>query len=231
MELVGPKNRVIIGTLASSCYALGEIFIGLVAWLTQSWRTMLLIIYMPAILVFSYLWLAPESIRWLLTQEREDEALEILKKASKVNRKPISDEGLNLLLAPKKTSNERKYPIVKVFKSRTLVLRFMNSCFCWITCTFLFYGITLHSVSLSSNPYLDFILSALVEVPAYFVTYISMNNVGRRFSLSSSFLLTGVACLTVIFIPHGKPLSKICLFVSPFFCDIFYLFLSSFLME
>lgn len=38
VELVGPKYRVLTGTLLSSCYAVGEVFVALVAWLFQSWR-------------------------------------------------------------------------------------------------------------------------------------------------------------------------------------------------
>lgn len=38
VELVGPKYRVLSGTLLSSCYAVGEVLVGVVAWLLQSWR-------------------------------------------------------------------------------------------------------------------------------------------------------------------------------------------------
>mgnify|MGYP005985436819 CR=1 FL=1 len=38
VELVGPKRRVLTGTLSSSCYAVGEVFAAGAAWLVQSWK-------------------------------------------------------------------------------------------------------------------------------------------------------------------------------------------------
>lgn len=38
VELVGPKRRVLTGTLISSCYTLGEIFAAGSAWIFQDWR-------------------------------------------------------------------------------------------------------------------------------------------------------------------------------------------------
>lgn len=193
-----------MGTLASSCFALGEIWIGSVAWLTQSWRTTLLIIYIPAVCLLSYHWIVPESVRWLLTQGRKDEALKILKIASKVNKKQIAEESLQQLAASKEDDENIKYSIVEIFKSSRFILRCFNACFCWVTCTFLFYGITFKSVTLSGNPYLDFIFSALAEIPAYLATYVIVDRLGRRFSLFGSFLLTGVSCIGIIFIPDGE---------------------------
>lgn len=38
VELVGPKKRVLTGTLVSSCYALGEVFAAGSAWIFHDWR-------------------------------------------------------------------------------------------------------------------------------------------------------------------------------------------------
>lgn len=164
---------------------------------------MLQLIYLPTFFLLSYFWITPESIRWNLTKGRIREAQDILRKAASVNGKVISEHALEKLGIEDTGETEKRDPLVKVFKSVPLLLRFINCCFCWITCTFLFYGLTLNSVSLAGNSYLDFILTSLVEVPAYFACYFVVDRIGRRASQAGSFIITGLACIGFIFVPQG----------------------------
>lgn len=164
---------------------------------------MLLSIYIPPLFLLIYLWFTPESVRWLLTQGREEEALTILRSAAKMNKKTISEETLKTLSTPETENDKPTYPVKEVFKSVPLLFRFFNCCICWITCAFLFYGITLTSVTLAGNHYIDFTLTSLVEIPAYFATYAIVDKLGRRWTQCGSFLLTGLASLICIFADHG----------------------------
>ncbi|GJQ86218.1 hypothetical protein Trydic_g8919 [Trypoxylus dichotomus] len=211
VELVGPKKRVFAGIIMSYCFAVGEVLTAGIAWMVQSWRIFLLILYSPLFLFISYHWLVPESVRWLLSQKRYKEAQEILTKAAKVNMKEISHTTLEKLTQP--AEEERREPLIHVFKSNILLLRLVNACFCWITSTFLFYGLTLNSVALAGNSYLDFILTALVEIPAYTLTYVVVDRLGRRSTLSGSFFITAVACFLFIFISEKDTTLSLCLYL------------------
>ena len=46
-----------------------------------------------------------------------------------------------------------------------LHFRFANTCFCWMTVTMVYYGLSLNATNLSGNPYTNFVLVALVEIP------------------------------------------------------------------
>ncbi|CAH1373368.1 unnamed protein product [Tenebrio molitor] len=198
VELVGPKRRVLTGTLISCCYAIGEVFAAGSAWIVQAWKPTIYILYTPPILLLSYFWIIPESVRWNLSKGRIDQAKNTLRRLAEVNGKPISETSLdNLAMA----DNESKDSFFQVFKSTTLFLRLINCFFCWITCTFLFYGLTLNSVALAGNTYLDFILTSLVEIPASFVCNYVVDKFGRKWSLSCSFFLTGLSCLVFLFLP------------------------------
>lgn len=96
-----------------------------------------------------------------------------------------------------------KIPLRKMLKSTTLVIRCINCCISWITCAFLFYGLSLNSVALSDDFYLNFVLTALVEVPGYFCVYVILKRIGRRVCLSLSFILCAVCCFALIFINKG----------------------------
>lgn len=203
VELVGPKSRVLLGTILTSCYAFGELYVALFAWLLRSWRPLILVVYVPPVLVFTYFWIAPESVRWLLTQDKKEQAVETLKKAARVNKAQISEESLKQLLQCRADTAEGHYPIGKLFKSRKLSLRFALAAYCWVSCAFLFYGMVINSVALNGDPYLDFSLTALVEFPACILGYFILNKVNRRESLSAALILTSIVCFALIFIHEG----------------------------
>ncbi|KAG5868302.1 hypothetical protein JTB14_022786 [Gonioctena quinquepunctata] len=215
VELVSPKKRVLTGIISSSCFAAGEIFTAGAAWLVQSWKPLIYILYSPIFLLLTYIWLVPESIRWNLSKGRVEQAKATLRKAAKVNGKELSENILEKLCTESCVeSNEgdrKKDRFIEALKSTTLTLRLINCCFCWITCVFLFYGLTLNSVSLAAgNKYLDFMLTALIEIPAYVCCTFMLDLFGRRWSVSGSYLLTGAACSAFLFVPadsHAGSLS------------------------
>ncbi|XP_018334392.1 organic cation transporter protein isoform X3 [Agrilus planipennis] len=183
---------------------------GVIIAKSDRFRPLILILYSPILLTVFYYWLIPESVRWLLSQKRYDDAKAILRKAATVNGRTISDETLEKLCEASEANNSNsknekvsKKLLYEFFKSKTLTLRLLNCCFCWITCAFSFYGLTLNSVSLAGNSYVDFMLSAIVEIPAYLAVYLLVDRLGRRFSLCSSFFITGISCLGVVFIPSS----------------------------
>lgn len=202
VELVGPKRRVLTGTLISSCYAVGEIIAAGSAWIFKDWRVVIYILYGPPMLLFFYFWVVPESVRWNLSKGRFKEAKSTLRKVAKFNGKTISEDVLEKLTIA--DNLEKVTPFSDVFKSRLLVGRLVNCVFCWITCAFLFYGLTLNSVTLAGNHYLDFIYTALIEVPAYITCTQIVDRIGRKWSLSGAYFLTGLSCLIFIFIPSDN---------------------------
>ncbi|XP_063909141.1 solute carrier family 22 member 3-like isoform X1 [Zophobas morio] len=201
VELVGPKKRVLLGTLISSCHALGEIFAAGSAWVFKAWRPVIYILYGPPMLLFFYFWVVPESVRWYLSKGRFEEAKQVLRRMAQVNGKTITENMLDKLVVV--NQSECKDSITEVFKSRILVMRLINCIFCWITCAFLFYGLTLNSVALAGNGYLQFILTSLVEIPAYFACIHVVDRIGRKWSLSGSFFITGISCIVFMCIPKG----------------------------
>lgn len=51
------------------------------------------------------------------------------------------------------------------------------------------------------NDYVSFIINGAVELPAYFIIWPLLSLIGRRWSLASSMLLAGIACVSTMFAP------------------------------
>ena len=55
--------------------------------------------------------------------------------------------------------------MIDLLKDSTMLLRLLNLCFTWLMIVLGYYGLSLSSVSLAGDPYLNFFLSSLVELP------------------------------------------------------------------
>ncbi|XP_032678535.1 organic cation transporter protein-like [Odontomachus brunneus] len=212
MEMAGVKNRVFGSTIISCMFAVGEILLGLIAGWLKSWRALLRIVYGPALLAIFLPLLIPESVRWLLSKGKNDQVEKIYYKMARMNGLQVTDEAvrefkeLNVIKPQTKNelvmSEERK-PIVQVLHSSVILIRLLACSFCWLTNTFVYYGLSLNSVAFAGDKYTNFVLVALVEIPAYFLTWLLTDHIGRKPTLSGSFLLSGVFCLAIQFIPKG----------------------------
>ncbi|XP_056636575.1 organic cation transporter protein-like [Diorhabda sublineata] len=214
VELVGPKKRVITGIISSSTYAVGEMFTASAAWSVQSWKKIIYILYTPIFLLISYIWIVPESVRWLLSKGRTEEAKSILRKAAKWNGKHLPEEVLEKLSYIDASETTKKNEILNALKSRILCVRLIICSFCWIVCAFQFYGLTLNSVTLvHGNSYLDFMLTALIEIPAYISCRYILDIFGRKKSLCGSYLITGVATAGYLIIPEDSRAGSLAIYL------------------
>lgn len=81
-------------------FAVGQVILGSLAWVIQPWRHLIMILTTPCFLIVTYYWILSESVRWLLSQQRYDEARLVLEKAARINKKVISEKSMKGLLTP-----------------------------------------------------------------------------------------------------------------------------------
>ncbi|KAJ8723098.1 hypothetical protein PYW08_003010 [Mythimna loreyi] len=212
MELVGPKFRVAAGAAMNTCFALGQVTLGLIAWGVPNWRKLTLTLYIPQLLTLSYYWLISESVRWLMSKGRFEESEALLRKVAKVNRKTISEKSLQDL---RRTAQEKlrisaveaekqggePWLVVQVFRHKKILIRVLISPVWWVTTTFIYYGLSLNAVNMSGNRYLNFVAVAAVEIPGFWISYFLMDKIGRKPVLTGAFWLCAACQIAYIFIP------------------------------
>ncbi|KAF4523317.1 hypothetical protein B566_EDAN011796 [Ephemera danica] len=222
MELVGPKGRVVGGGLLVCSFSFGLAVLGLIAWALRDLRYILLVISSPGLLFVSYIWIFPESIRWLMMRGRMEEANHLINKAAKLNKVELSEElKMKLEKAECLTDDteEKSDPTLvalkQVLRSRTLLLRLANCCFIWVTGEFVYYGLSVNSSALAGteNENINFILVALVEAPGYLIVWFGMTNFGRRRTLSLALLVGGISCFAQPFIPAEVTWAELMLYL------------------
>ncbi|XP_049703483.2 organic cation transporter protein [Helicoverpa armigera] len=216
LEMVGPDKRVLGGNLISSTFAMGQVVTALVAWVVPYWRTYTLVIYAPSVLFIIYYWLVEESVRWLISKGNNKEAARIIFKAAKMNRKKLSPETMRTLTdqpeEKKPVQNESETAevdsrsiLVQVIKSKRIMCRLLVCSFWWITLTFVYYGLSINSVSLAGNSYVNFILTSLVEIPGYCLSVLTLDRFGRKSSTMTAFIVCGLSLVAMPFVPESIP--------------------------
>lgn len=195
VEIVGPSKRKYTGIINEIFFAFGECFLAGVGFLVRDWHYVEIIIAAPMVLYLSYWWLIPESPRWLINKGRFDEAEEILRKAAKINKKELPAKILDRDIRDD-TKTEKVY---KIFTSRILFIRTLIILYNWMVVSMTYYGLTLNSGNLSGDVYLNFFFSGMVEFPAYIISIIFLDRLGRRTLHCIMMLTGGLACLSTIF--------------------------------
>ncbi|CAB3246657.1 unnamed protein product [Arctia plantaginis] len=214
LEMVNLKNRTIGGTVLSTMYAIGLALLGVSAWLIPSWRTRTIVLYAPGVIFIAYIWTIDESVRWLISKGRNKEAANSILKAARMNKRRLSvnteatlkhfaesEDGTGPNQSLKDTKNEpatSKKPLYKrVLKSKVIMCRILVVSFWWVTTTMVYYGLTINSVSLAGNIYLNFCVTSLIEIPGYVVSLATLNRFGRKSSIMTAFLLSGISLLLI----------------------------------
>ncbi|XP_045769128.1 organic cation transporter protein-like isoform X1 [Maniola jurtina] len=209
IELLGQDKRVLTTAFLGIMLVIGGLSFALLAKAFPYFRTFILVAYPPSLLFLSYIYFLPESIRWLLSKGRREEALEIVLKAAKMNNVTLSDETMRQLttveekvkIDDKKESVEEGGLWVQVLRSPIIMTRLAICSWWWITCTFVFYGLAINSVSLAGDKYTNYMLVVSVEVIAVVTNALVLDRIGRKTTLLIAYLVCGFSCVAIAFVP------------------------------
>lgn len=94
----------------------------------------------------------------------------------------------------------KQNPWLSLLKSRVLMMRFAACCWCWVAVAFVYYGLTINSVALSGDKYVNFALNMSMEIVASLLIMMALERFGRKWTIFVAFLLCGVACVIPFFV-------------------------------
>ena len=220
IESTTQAYRTLFSNIHLSIYVFGEFFVLIPSYLWKDWEInnwILLGVTVISILI-SIVFLN-ESPRWLISQNRPKDALVVLKKIAIVNRKQLNLNNESIELKDKDSENSIQESFTKEEKL-DMKLMFKQICFpvksnliklilltgVWLSLNLLYYGVSLGVTSIDSiNPYLMYIFSSIAEFLGYMLCIIN-DKIGRRRALIIYFLISGIICLVVSFIPRNEDL-------------------------
>ncbi|XP_077975674.1 solute carrier family 22 member 15-like isoform X2 [Styela clava] len=205
-ETTGSKLWVLNGALGAIGFTANMLAFLWVAYLYPSWRQMYFITTIPGILGFVFLYIVPESPRWLLSRGKPDSAEEVMQKLSRWNGSPHTDrlmlqQNYEYAQQEQDASRDEEGSIIDLIRKPVLRYRAAILSLQWFTASFVFYGITLGSGSFSSNFYVAYLISGLSQLPSIPFTIYLMERrwAGRRRTLVC-FMGLAALCMFVMYI-------------------------------
>ncbi|XP_004051438.1 organic anion transporter 3 isoform X1 [Gorilla gorilla gorilla] len=206
VEWVPTRMRAIMSTALGYCYTFGQFILPGLAYAIPQWRWLQLTVSIPFFVFFLSSWWTPESIRWLVLSGKSSKALKILRRVAAFNGKKeegerLSLEELKLNLQKEISLAKAKYTASDLF--RIPMLRRMTFCLslAWFATGFAYYSLAMGVEEFGVNLYILQIIFGGVDVPAKFITILSLSYLGRHTTQAAALLLAGGAILALTFVP------------------------------
>ncbi|XP_018409001.1 PREDICTED: solute carrier family 22 member 13-like [Nanorana parkeri] len=201
-EWVGSSQRAYATISGHVCFAVGQMVLAGFGYGFRNWRLLQIVCSAPTALLFFYIWILPESPRWLLTKGKHKRAKEILQKAASANKKKFSEKLLTQLQEEKETQSTN---ILDLFRIPTLRRVTLVMSFVWFVNSLVYYGLSLNVGSFGLDIYLTQLIFGAVEIPARLGAMFIVQILGRKLSQSMCLLLGGTVCLILTAIPKTLP--------------------------
>ncbi|XP_053190354.1 solute carrier family 22 member 6-B [Scomber japonicus] len=197
------KRRMLAGITTDYAFGLGYMLLAGIAYLIRDWRKLQLAISAPGFLLIFYIWVVPQSARWLLANDRKEEAIALLRKAALVNGR-VLPPAVQVEKYDFFNGGKQKYSAVDLVRTPQMRKRAIILFFIWFVNVLVYYGLSLGVSRLGTNLYLTQFVFGLVEIPARSLVLIVLP-CSRRFSQSGFLAIGGLACLLMLAVPADYP--------------------------
>ncbi|CAH0553380.1 unnamed protein product [Brassicogethes aeneus] len=207
MELVGPSKRSMCGIAFQAAFAFGIMLVAGWGSFIKDYQMLQIIYGLHSLVFFAHIWLMDESPRWLWSNGKVKEAVNIVQKALKINgHKGELDvaEYVSKGNAESRTRETEKKGMSDLFKTPNLRIKTINVCLCWFANSLVYYGLSFSTSSMKGNPYLNMFLMGAVELPSYVITVYLMDRLGRRILTAFCMLVGGVCCISAANMATGS---------------------------
>ncbi|KAF7822829.1 organic cation/carnitine transporter 4 [Senna tora] len=200
-EPVGPTKRGPAAMSTFYFFSAGISLLSGIAYVFPTWRALYMASSIPSFL-FLILVLIPftsESPRWYLVRGRIKDAMHLMSTiaASNGNRLPphvmlaLDDETANNdnneVVITGSLIDAIKSPLTRTHLFLAVAINF--------SCAVVYYGLSLNVVNLGTNLLANVALNAVAEMPAFTITAVLLNRVGRRWLTIGTLWFGGSFCL------------------------------------
>ncbi|XP_013173643.1 PREDICTED: organic cation transporter protein-like [Papilio xuthus] len=222
IEWLGVEQRILASLLLGIPLSAGAATLALLDYLTGYWRLWARVAYPPSFLLLLYPWLLPESVRWLVANNKLPQAARVIKQAARWNRVALPEDAIDKMLATQtepvvdktEVEDDEEESLFRAFIKYGELRRRLLTCFVWwSSAVFVFYGLAVRAHALAGSPHGNYALLAAAELPALLLNTLLLDRAGRRPLLTAALLLTALALIAIPLLPDSEGVYGTALFL------------------
>ncbi|KAM9346797.1 solute carrier family 22 member 4-like [Symphorus nematophorus] len=187
-------------------YISGMMLLPGTAYFVRTWRHLSLIMAVPGLACIPLWWQVTESPRWLVSRGCLQEAELVLRSAALENR--IDAPHVIFLSAKTETATTQKeesLSLLDLLKTTNIRKITLMLWLIWFASSVSYFGISFNMSGLNGNPFLNYFLLTVVEVPGYTASWLAARSLPRRLSSISFTLLGALAVLLIQITQDSNP--------------------------
>jgi len=224
LEYVGTSWRSAIGFIPF--WASGVVILGGLYSLLPNWRHLCIASAITGAPFIIFMWLTPESIRWLLQHGKTEQAVEVVEKIAKHNKRAKPDLTDLKAVADQESSklkeNALKYNYMTLFKFKATRWRCPLFGFFWFTCAYSYYALTFGVSLLSGNPAANMSLMGVGEGCSLIMCWALTKKFGRKYTTVILFTCTALSSFVITIgyatkAEDSETMKRVCALVSRLF--------------
>ncbi|XP_038828961.1 solute carrier family 22 member 13-like [Salvelinus namaycush] len=201
-EWTGNNKRALFTIFSHCFYAIGLMLMSGIAYGVRDWRILQLVLFSPVLFLGVFYWILPESARWLMTQGRQEEARQEVRRAARVNGREIPEGLLDKL---EEEGSTKKGSMLDIFRIPYLRKRALILSYIWFVTSLVYYGVSLNVGNFGLDIYLTQLIFGIAELPARLGSLPLIEHFGRRISQAIALFFGGTACLVLLAVPDDMP--------------------------
>ncbi|XP_061210794.1 solute carrier family 22 member 13-like [Neopsephotus bourkii] len=201
-EWVGVSHRPKAVLITHCCFAIGQMILAGLSYGIHNWRLLQIAGSAPVFALFFYIWVLPESARWLVIKGRIEEAKKVLQKAASINKRTLPQELLEQL---KPETQPKPGSTLDLFREKHLRKVTLIMVCTWFVNSLVYYGLSLNVTGFGLDIYLTQLAFGAVEIPARVGCIFTLQWFGRKKTQAVLLILSGLLCLIIIGIPEDQP--------------------------
>ncbi|XP_038076486.1 organic cation transporter protein-like [Patiria miniata] len=206
LEVIGKSWRTAVTMFVGMLYAVGYFFIATAGMYVRQWRPLSLYLNVTSVVMFIPLIFLQESIRWLVSKGKVDEAESVIRRIAKYNKKTLPDVLFDKedIMKEMETKESTIPPsVINLYKTPNMAVKTLNMQWNWFVNSLVYFGLSQSTNDLGVDDYWAFFVSGAVEIPALLYATFGVEWFGRKLNTGILELIGGAACLATIFIPAG----------------------------
>ncbi|KAH8406672.1 hypothetical protein KR222_002333 [Zaprionus bogoriensis] len=196
MEYMRPSLRTVgLSICIGFFYCIGSMSAPWIAVVMSSWRGYLLSTALPLGLIPLFHFIVPESVQWLISKRKYEQAIACLKYVAKVNDRQVDERDYTQFVEECKFSQQHTKAaphLLNLFhtprlRRNTLILFFKS-----MVITLCYDAVSRNVQGLGISPFVMFSLSATTILPACLLLIALQDRIGRKAMASMSLLVSGI---------------------------------------